>query len=256
MLAEETLEQRALKAPPRFRPRIGAAAAEPPKLQFQTREIQSEYGYSALKDSPGQVHEFRQVISVDGKKISTVEKARHSLSLGLTSEDDRARKRMLEEFQKHGLVGAAVDFGQIILLFRKRSLSEYEFGVAGSDRIGADEAVVLSYRQVAGAEKFVVFEGRKSIRERLSGNIWVRRADGLPLRISMQASWKEDKHTLRQLAAVDYTPTPYGVILPVSVKHSEFQDDQLLVENVFRYSPFKRFRADAEIKFETQPVSK
>ena len=58
MLAEETLEQRALKAPPRFRPRIGAAAAEPPKIQFQTREIQSEYGYSALKDSPGLVHEF------------------------------------------------------------------------------------------------------------------------------------------------------------------------------------------------------
>ena len=256
MLAEETLEQKALKGQPRFRPRIGAAATAPLEPRYQTREIVSEYGYSGLRESPGMVHEFRQVISVDGRKMSTAEQARHTLALGLTSEDDRARKRMAEEFQKYGLLGAAVDFGQILLLFRKRSLDEYEFRITGSERIGADDAMVISYRQVAGPDKFLVFEGRKSIRERLAGNIWVRRSDGLPLRISMRSSWTEKRLNVRHEATVEYASTPYGVVLPASVRHIEYRGDQLQVENVFRYSPFKRFRADTEIKFQTAPESK
>ena len=92
VLAEETLTQRAVK-PSRFHPRLGAAAAKPTAPDQQTREIISEYSFGALKEAPESLHEFRQVISVDGRKVSDQAAARHSLALGLTAESDHARKR-------------------------------------------------------------------------------------------------------------------------------------------------------------------
>src|SRR5258707_10303636 len=83
-LTTETLQQRTLLPPSRFRPRIGKAALEPPKLRMQVREIVSEYSVGVLKESTSlNLCEFRQVISVDGRKVQTAESARHALSLGL-----------------------------------------------------------------------------------------------------------------------------------------------------------------------------
>src|SRR5262249_18785822 len=145
--------------------------------------IVSEYSYAMLQNAPGVLHEFRQVISVDGRPVSTPEKARHALSLGLKSENDRARKRMLEDFRELGLADAAMDFGQLLLLFTKRELQNYDFRVESADRLGADEAIVLSYAQRQGEQSMLVFEGRKTIRAKLDGKLWVRKSDGLPLRI-------------------------------------------------------------------------
>src|SRR3954452_16899759 len=78
VLSEETLRQRSRKPAPRFRPRIGDAATAPPKEEFLTREIVSEYGYSSFKDSPAALHEFRTVTTIDGRKFQTVEKARRT----------------------------------------------------------------------------------------------------------------------------------------------------------------------------------
>jgi hypothetical protein len=251
-LAEETLAQRSLKPPPRFRI---AGAKGPAKPEYRTREIISEYSFSGFKESESGIHEFRQVISVDGRRISTPEKARHALSLGLKSEDDRTRKRMLEDFRKYGLTDAAMDFGQMILLFSRRRLHNYDFRIAGSDRLGADEATVLSYDQRQGDEGFLVFEGRKTIRSKLDGKLWERGSDGLPLRISLRAQWIEQGHTRRHEAVVEYAVTSFGTVGPASVKHSEYFDNQLVTENLFRYTPFKKFGADAAIKFDVDPQS-
>src|SRR5437868_4796845 len=69
-LAEETLEQRTLKPPPRFRV---AGAQGPIKLEYRNREVVSEYSYAAFKESQSGMHEFRQVISVDGHPVTTPE---------------------------------------------------------------------------------------------------------------------------------------------------------------------------------------
>jgi hypothetical protein len=256
-LAEETLTQRTLKPPPRFRPRLGAAAKkpEPPKPVYATQEVVSEYSFATLRDSPGALHEFRQVISVNGRRITTPEKARHALSLGLRSEDDRVRKRMLEEFQKHGLQGAATDFGQLILLFTRRELQNYEFRIEGPARIGAEEALMIAFEQRQGENQtsLLVFEGRKTVRGKIEGRLWVRRRDGLPLRILMRSEWTVQGRARRHEGIVEYTPAPFGAVAPASVKHSEYVDDQLVTENLFRYSAFKKFGADAEIKFQTLP---
>jgi hypothetical protein len=215
--------------------------------------VVSEYSYASLRESPGALHEFRQVISVDGRRVSTPEKARHTLSLGLNSEDDRARKRMLEEFQKNGLRGAATDFGQVILLFTRRQMDNYDFRIDGNGRIGAEEALTIAFEQRQGSTSMLVFEGRNTVRAKLDGQLWVRRKDGMPLRISLRSEWMELRHTRRHEAVVDYTQTPFGILAPASVKHTEFLDNQLLTENLYRYTPFKKFGADAEIKFQTVP---
>jgi hypothetical protein len=224
-------------------------------MEYVTRQIVSEYSYATLQDAPGVLHEFRQVISVDGRAVSTLENARHALSLGLTSEHDRARKRMLEDFRKLGLADAAMDFGQLLLLFTKRQLPNYDFRVESTDRVGADEAIVLSYTQRQGDQSMLVFEGRKTIRAKLDGKLWVRKADGLPLRISLRSQWKEQKRVTRHDAVVEYTATPFGMVAPASVKHTEYIDQYLITEDIFRYSPFKRFGANAEIKFDAAPDS-
>ena len=252
-LAEETLTQRSLKPAPRFRRRVTDPSAPPPKPQYDTRQIVSEYSFAALRESSGAMHEFRQVTSVDGRRVNTPENARHALSLGMRSEDDRARKRMLEDFQKVGLHGAATDFGQLILLFTRRELQNYEFRPDGYALIGAEQAVVLAFNQRQGSSSMLVFEGRKTVRAKLDGQLIVRRKDGAPLRISLRNQWTEQGHVRKHEAVVDYTPTPFGIVEPASVKHTEYMDDLLVTENLFRYSPFKKFGADAEIKFQTVP---
>src|SRR3954463_6526298 len=124
----ETLQQRTLLPPSRFHPRIGKAALEPAKPRQQVREIVSEYSIGALKESASRnLCEFRQVISIDGRKVQSAESARHALSLGLKSADDRARKRMLEDFARNGLVDIATDYGLILLAFSKRGQQEMRF---------------------------------------------------------------------------------------------------------------------------------
>ena len=249
MLAEETLVQRALKPPRRFRPRIGSAAVTAPKPEYRTREIISEYGFSNFRDSPNALHEFRQVVTVDGRRISTQEKARHSLAIGMRSEDDVVKKRMLERFEKHRLAGAAADFGQVLLLFGRRQLGDYDFRLDGEGRVGADEAVILAFKQRGGDGSLLIFEKRKAIHLPLEGRLWVRRSDSRPLRVELSSIRKEGETEVRDEATVDYVVNAHGVAAPASVVHRQFAGPTMVVENVFRYSPFRVFSVDADIKF-------
>ncbi len=249
LISQETFRQRARKPPPRFRPRLGKAAVTPPKPEYATREIVSEYGYSVFKEAPGRLHEFRQIVSVDGRRVLSADKARQTLFRGLKSEDDRIKRRMLEGFRKHGLANAATDFGQLLLLFGRRRLVDYQFGVVREERVGADAAVVLSFRQSSGAESLVIFEGKTAVQTRLEGELWVRQTDYGPLRISLSASRPREGSVIRDEATVEYTLSSHGALTPVSVVHRQWNGSELVVENSFRYSAFRKFAADAEIKF-------
>lgn len=252
VLAEETLTQRALKAPPRFHPRAGADAAKLLTATRQTREIISEYSFGTLKDAPESLHEFRQVTSVDGRAITAAVTARHTLALGLASEDDHARKRMLEDFEKYGLTNAVVDFGPLLLLFTTRQARNYHFELAGDGRIGADRVKIVSYTQVSGPDRMLVFQGRRAIHQPIQGRIYARVPDGLPLRITIVESRPNGKTIFRDEAVVDYTPNAQGFLAPAAVTHKGFAGDELLVEDEFRYTTFRKFGADAEIKFDVQ----
>lgn len=261
-LTQETLEQHAAMPPSRFHPRIGSAATAPAKPRIQIRRIVSEYSIGKLNDSdPNNLVEFRQVISVDGRPVQTAEHARHALSLGIQSQDDRVRKRMLEDFAKNGLVDIATDYALILLDFTRRGLQNMEVAADGEAQVGADAALILRWKQTSGAEGELEFHGREATRRAMQGRLWVRKSDGLPLRIEAVVQHADrDRHTTADQGTVEYVQSAHGFLTPVSVVHRHIVDNQLVTENVYRYEPFKLFISDAEIKFteipETPPTVK
>ena len=265
-LTQEVLEQRALMPATRFRPRIGkkatTTAAPPPRLVV--RQIVSEYSVGTLKESTVQnLTELRQVISVDGRKVQSAASARHALSLGVTSADDRIRKRMLEDFAKHGLVDIATDYGIFLLAFTKRGLENMKVTLGGEEQVGADAAWVLNWQQTSPDAGLLQFVGNQASRVALRGRLLVRKSDGLPLRIQSWTEHSEDAtqvllqswsghpptQTVRDEATVDYIQSAHGFLTPASVVHRHLVDGHVMTENLYRYEPFKMFSADAEIKF-------
>jgi len=254
-LSQETLEQRALMPPSRFHPRAGvAAASELPTMRLQVRQLVSEYSVGALKDSAsGNLVEFRQVISIDGRPVQSAESARHALSLGIQSHDDRLRKLMIEEFAKHGLVDIATDYGIILLAFDKRGLQQMKLSLGREGRVGADAARAILWEQTSNAGAELEFRGRSVARRPMRGMLWVRDPDGLPLRIEAMAESTERQHTFRDEATVEYVLSTHGFLTPVSVRHRHLVDGKTMTENLYRYEPFKLFAADAEIRFTELP---
>jgi hypothetical protein len=272
-LTQEVLEQRTLMPATRFRPRIGKKATAPaPPPRLVVRQIVSEYSVGTLKESTVQnLTELRQVISVDGRTVQSVERARHALSLGITSPDDRIRKRMLEDFARHGLVDIATDYGILLLAFSKRGLSNMKVALAGEEQVGADAVWVLRWQQTSPDGGMLEFLGNQASRVALQGRLLVRKSDGLPLRIQSWSEHPQDATAIllqtwsghpqaglrvRDEATVDYVQSAHGFLTPASVIHRHLVDGQVITENLYRYEPFKMFSADAEIKFtelETPP---
>ncbi|MGE5646554.1 MAG: hypothetical protein ACM336_12255 [Acidobacteriota bacterium] len=249
IVAQEKLVQRALKPPGRFRPRLGSAALQPPKPQYRTREVISEYGFATFREAPGAIHEVRQVVSVDNRRVTSVEKARETLVAGLRSDDDRLKKRILENFEKHGLTGAATDFGQVLLLFTRARLPDYAFSWGGAGVVGTDPARIIEFRQRSGDGALTIFERGKALRQPLEGQLWIRESDGQPLRVVFRTRRDEAGRTVRDEAQVDYIMAQGAFLAPASVTHRQMRDADLVVENVYQYSAFRIFKVDAEIKF-------
>jgi hypothetical protein len=252
VVAREILVQRAREDSGRGFPiRIGRSAQKPPVPEYKSRQIVSEYGFASLKAGSGPLQEFRQVITVDGRRVATEEKARESLTTGLKSPGDQDRKRMLEQFEKHGLKGAASDFGQLILLFTKRRLGDYEFTPAGEDALGQERAQVVRFVERAGRGRLLIIERSKAIYRPLEGRIWLRMSDHMRLRITLLTTREsEDGITVRDEAIVDYVRSPHGLVVPAAVAYRQFSGLALTVENLYRYSPFRLFAADTEVRFE------
>jgi hypothetical protein len=253
-LSEETLEQRAWLPPSRFRPHAGGSVLVVPRLLVRT--VVSEYTVAPLQGavSPTLV-EYRQVISVDGRAMQSEGEAKHALTLGRQSLDDRLRKRMLEDFAQHGLVDVATDYGLILLEFTGSGQRELEIRPAGRGLMGADETLIFSWKQKSAEAGELEFIGKEAARHALAGRVWVRASDGLPMRVDTWAEHLEGKHRIRDQASVEYTMTARGFLAPASVLHQHIVDKQLITENRYTYAPFKIFAADAQVKFTEQTDS-
>jgi hypothetical protein len=250
-VSEETLHQRAAVAKRRFLPRVGKAALER-EYHYKTRRVVSEYTYSSLNQDPDFMHEFRQVLSVDERPVASREKARRTLTLGVRSPDDEVKKRMLEEFTRMGLVEPAVDFGQILLLFRRRNLSDFRFSNPREGLLGAEQVIIHGFEQVSGQGAFTIFYGRQLVSLPVRGEVWSRRSDLLPRRIVLRVN-RDGESGRRDEAVVDYVMSPHGILVPASIVHTLWEGKLLLVENRYSYAPFRRFAAEAEIKFTEVP---
>ena len=266
LVGEETLHQRALKAPPRFKPRIGEAARERPKPTWQERTLVSEYTLAlfsgdAAAGGAGTFHELRQVTSVDGRKIEDSKKAQELLAKAVTATDDQRRLQLLKDFERHGLIGAVTGVGPMLLLFSGRELPKYEIQYLREEYQGAERMLVFSYRQLDG-EGLRVFEARKRTdsgeaapptRMQIYGEIWVREATYLPVRITMAASQGEGATLFREEARVDYAMSDWGALVPQTAEHRELRAGNPVVENRFEYAPFHKFGASSDIQFQAAP---
>ena len=234
----ETLHQKALTMPkPKLR--IGRKAIEAVKPEFKDREIVSFYSLSAFRTTPEALHEFRQVISVDGKPTMPEAKALQKFRTVLGSKDDRARTELQEDFDQTNLAVAATDFGQLILLFTRANLGKYSFERDTPALVGADRAIVMKFRQSGGQESLRIAEPGKQVKQPLSGQLWVRESDFAPLRITLTATRQLESAEIRDEARVDYAPTSSGAVLPASVVYRRYVDNELKVENVSQYSDWQ-----------------
>ena len=176
IVGTETLHQSAVKPPSRFHPRTDTA----PAVQWVEHTIVSEYGFARFATESGAIHELRRVTIADGRQVVESKKAQGELARALTATDDNSKKELLKQFEKYGLSGAVSDFGQLLLLFTRRSIERYEFTYKGAKMIGYDKALVFAYKQIDGAESLTVFDEKKQYktqRIRHEGEIRVRADD-------------------------------------------------------------------------------
>ncbi|MDP9115233.1 MAG: hypothetical protein M3O20_16325 [Acidobacteriota bacterium] len=242
LVGRETLHQRVMAAPARFKIRAGEAAQHP-VASWKEHEIVSEYAFAVLGR---EIHELRQVVSVDGKQVAGENQAQDALAKLITSHNEDRKRRALEQLQKYGLQGAATDFGQILLFFTRGNLERYEITAAGPRLLGVVPTQVFHYEQLDGPRALTVFHGSGNAKSQslsVEGEIWVREADGLPLRITMAATDSSTDKTLREEATVDYAMSEFGTLLPVESTHRELRSGVEVEENRFTYSEFHRFGA-------------
>jgi hypothetical protein len=239
LVGRETLHQRALAAP-RFKVRVGDAAKQAQAADWKEHEIVSEYAFALLGQ---QIHELRQVTSVDGKRVAGETQAQDALAKLITGNDDQRKRRALEQLEKYGLRGGATDFGQILLLFSRGNIERYEITAVGPRLMGTVATQVFRYQQLDGPQALTIFRAAATQRLSVQGEIWVREADGLPVRITMTAtdsSGDKDK-PLREEATVDYAMSAFGTLLPVETTHRELRGGEEVAENKFSYRDFHRF---------------
>ncbi|SRR5579883_1781657 len=256
-LTQETLEQSAALGPPRFHLAVGQQAIKPPKPRMRKRIIVSEYSVGRLKDSKSpDLLEFRQVVSVDGATVQTQASARHALSMSVLSDDDRARKRMLEDFASYGLVDIATDYGLVLLAFTRAGMANMQFTEEAERQIEGTAVRAIAWKQITPTGGELEFRGHQAARLPLAGRLLVRRSDLLPMRIEVWAEDTQNKQQIRDEATVSYTQSDHGFLMPASVVHRHLVNGNLTVENHYTYKPFRMFSADAEIEYEGAPAVK
>ncbi len=234
---------------------MGNGVTAAPKAVYQERTIVSEYGFTALSDEGDatSLHELRQVISVDGKKISDAKKAQAALAKAITANDDGRKKALLKQFEKYGLLGAVTDYGQALLLFTRRNMERYEFTARGSNWLNGEKVLVFGFRQIDGPETVTVIEEKKNDQVkhmRIEGELWVRSDNYVPVRIIISSQGTEPDR-VKEDASIDYAMSAYGALLPVKTEHMETRGGKITAENQFVYSNFKKFGASSDITFDT-----
>jgi len=234
-VGRETLKQKALVMPKK-RIRVGGEALGAAKPELKDREILSFYALSSFKATPEALHEFREIVSIDGRASAG---SREKLVATIESNDDHAKKALQGQFEKANLTVAATDFGQLLLLFTRANLAKYSFERRPAEMLGADRAFVFAFQHISGGEALRVTEAGKRVNEPLSGEIWVRESDFLPLRVTLKASRIDQAQEIRDEARVDYAPQGKGLVLPASVVYRRFIGTRLVVENICEYSDWQ-----------------
>jgi len=237
-MARETMKEKALTAQKR-RLHFRAKATEPAKPVMKEREIVSYYAISFFNARREALHEFREIVSMDGKETTAEGSARAKLAAILESKDDGAKQALVEDFEKSTLSVAATDFGQLIMLFTRGNLSKYTFALKSRQQVGVDRALVIGFQQNAGGESLQITEPGRKVNQPLSGELWIRESDYLPLRITLTSTHLDEGDEIRDDATVDYLSRSRGVFLPAAITYRRYIKKTMVVENIAEYSDWQ-----------------
>lgn len=208
--------------------------------EFQTHRVESDYSFGTVGEAPG-FHEVRRILTVDNLPVVSAG-TRHTLTMDPTDRtmppDDEIKKRLTEDLEQTQLQGSVVDFGPILLLFTTARQPDFEFRPAGRKSLPSGPVFILNYRQISGPTAVTEFRERAETRHPYSGQIWLRARDLVPTRITVVTEEiLTTKYTLRNEAEIDYRPTPFG-LAPATVVHRQYLNQDVLVENQFRYTDY------------------
>ena len=233
--ATETLEQSRLDEKKIMKPH----KKDEPWPPVIKRTIVSAYGYAVTGTG---VQEVRQILSVDGKPVKASGSLLDALAAGVSAESDEKRHKLMLDIEKHGLRGMVIDFAQIILLFSKGAVQRYEFEFQKEEEVEGQLYLIYRFNQIDGQQAVTIFEGKAPVKKKLQGEIWLRRTDLIPLHLVLQTEHTDKKETVQDVTTVTYG-TMDAYIAPQEVKHQQFRNGTLHVEDLFKYSEQKLAQA-------------
>jgi hypothetical protein len=238
--ALETWHEKTISSQRHLRLHIGTQSLTPAPAKYQTRTIASLYGFSAFRKTPEALSEFRQVVTVDGKPPPHMRPAtRESFRAALASRSDGPKHKMRAALARQAMGGVIFDFGQVLLLFTKARAGNYSFQRLPDETAGAESILVLSFKQGGGTQSLRIKQGETEEEKPLEGRIWVRGKDLVPIRVSLTASRKDGFNFVRDEAETSYGKNEAGMLLPASVVHRKFVDDELYEEDTFEYTEWQ-----------------
>ena len=207
------------------------------KEVVKDKVIVSRYGFVSFREAPETLREMRQIESVDGKRAKA-ERSLKAVATAVTASDERQKRKLMEDFEKAGLLGVATNLGQLLLLFSGTKVQNYDFSFQSEKFAGADRVMVFSYAQTEGGG-MTTYRGKDTMRSKLSGEIWVD-GDYRPLKVTLNSTVEApDKKMIRQEMEVRYAPTLFPCVLPTYARHRELHDGAVEVVNEYQYAAFR-----------------
>lgn len=204
-----------------------------------SREIVSEYGFVSLDERGGWFKEARMVLTVDGAPYKKSRKGLDTLARTLSANDDRKKRSLLESLEDLGLRGVITDLGQLILLFARGLVQNYEITYMSSEPSPQGLLWVYRYNQINGSDALTIYEGKEPIRQTLHGQLWVRASDATPVKISVESERQAKGGIVHDISQVVYDRSNFGFLLPKVIRHDQYINRQLFVRDEFVYSDFK-----------------
>jgi hypothetical protein len=206
-----------------------------PRIEEHT--VVSRYTFVSFRESPEALRELRQVRTIDGKPAKAL--PLDAVAAAVTANDERQKRKVLEDFEKIGLKGVAAEIGQLLLLFNGRKIQNYEFSLQSRRFVGADPLLVFSYNQIEGAGSMTVFRDKDVLRPKLSGEVWV---DGSfqPLKVTLATvvDAPDGKGLARHQMEVSYAPTAAGNLMPTRARYLVIRDGARHSETEYEYRNF------------------
>jgi hypothetical protein len=210
------------------------------KLPEAIHEIVSEYGYISADEPGGSLKEIRLVLTIDGLQWKKGNKELKDLANQIGTRDSKNPARTLESYENYGLRGFLSDSGQLILLFSRGAVEQFEFTF---DRVETGQpggpAWAYKYQQIDGPKALTIYGNKEPIRQRLRGEVWFRSSDAQPLRITIDSNHMVDDSEVRDITVVEYDISRWGLLLPVRINHRQYVDSQTFVIDEFSYRDFR-----------------